>query len=89
MKKIPGNVKVMEGEDGKQYLEISLTHQDILAIMETFAVHLLGEGNMEPDDVKEILVRMTGEQSTLEDLIDQAVASAEKITDRPVSANLS
>ena len=89
MKKIPGNVTVRETEDGKQIIEISLTREDIVAIMESFAVHLLGEGNMEPEEVKSILYKMSGEQDNLQNLIDQAVAVAEEITERPVSENLS
>ena len=89
MKKIPGSVTVRETEDGKQIIEIRLSPQDIVAIMESFAVHLLGEGNMEPEEVKSILNKMSGEQDSMRSLIDQAVAGAEKITERPVSENLS
>ena len=89
MKKIPGNVSIKKAEDGTQHIEICLTQQDILVMMENFAVHLLGEGNMEPDEVKDILVNMTGEQSVLTDLIEEAVKNAEKITERPITPSLS
>lgn len=89
MKKIPGNVNIRETEDGKQVIEISLSRQDILSILERFAVHLLGEGNMEPEEVKSILNNMLGEQKELQGLIEQAVAGAEKITEHPVSDSLS
>jgi methyltransferase-like protein len=89
MKKNPGNVRVTQMDDGRQMVEITLTPQQIVDMMEKFAVHMMGEGNMEADEVKEALVQMTGSQEILADLIDQAVEKAEKITEKPVSANLS
>ena len=89
MKKTPGNVIIRETEDGKQMIEIRLSQQDIVAILENFAVHLLGEGNMEPEEAKDVLNRLTGEQSALDFLIDQAVDNAVKITEKPVSGQLS
>jgi hypothetical protein len=89
MKKKPGNIRVMQTDDGRQMIEITLTPQDIVQMMEQFALHMLAEGNMEADEVKETLTRMTGSREELSSLIDQAVQNAEKIAEKPISGSLS